>query len=328
MGKIDIDYQKLHDAFFRYQTKPLMTIHGDLYYEGKEFETRLKHKKPGELSDELKTALGMPTGAAGVANPVPPPWLLHMQRHGPPPSYPNLKIPGLNAPIPENAIFGYHPGGWGKPPVDEFGRPLYGDVFGAPASQAAANPDLTIDRKLWGELETESSEEEESEEEEDEDEEDGAGSGDETADQAADQSGLATPSGIHVPSGITSLGLETPDAIELRKRRTIEEAMDQTTEQPLYRVLQQKDAKTAGAFMGSSHTYEIKKGDLELSLENPEELEGLDAEALKDKYEQMQKAQAGDREDFSDMVAEHAARQSKKRKATGKDDKAAKKFKF
>lgn len=33
MGKIDIDYQKLHDAFFRYQTKPAMAIHGDLYYE-------------------------------------------------------------------------------------------------------------------------------------------------------------------------------------------------------------------------------------------------------------------------------------------------------
>ena len=39
-----------------------MTIHGDLYYEGKEFETRLKNKKPGELSDELRVALGMPTG--------------------------------------------------------------------------------------------------------------------------------------------------------------------------------------------------------------------------------------------------------------------------
>ena len=33
MGKIDIDYQKLHDAFFRWQVKPKMTIHGDLYYE-------------------------------------------------------------------------------------------------------------------------------------------------------------------------------------------------------------------------------------------------------------------------------------------------------
>jgi splicing factor 3B subunit 2 len=92
------------------------------------------------------------------------------QRYGPPPSYPHLKIPGLNAPIPPGASFGYHPGGWGKPPVDEvslsplissyvlflcahfcvelllvklvsiliisccvheqLGRPLYGDVFG------------------------------------------------------------------------------------------------------------------------------------------------------------------------------------------------------
>ena len=33
LGKIDIDYQKLHDAFFRYQTKPKMTRHGDIYYE-------------------------------------------------------------------------------------------------------------------------------------------------------------------------------------------------------------------------------------------------------------------------------------------------------
>jgi splicing factor 3B subunit 2 len=38
MGKIDIDYQKLHDAFFRYQTKPRMTIHGDLYYEVNSFK--------------------------------------------------------------------------------------------------------------------------------------------------------------------------------------------------------------------------------------------------------------------------------------------------
>lgn len=38
MGKMDIDYQVLHDAFFKYQTKPKLTHHGDLYHEGKEFE--------------------------------------------------------------------------------------------------------------------------------------------------------------------------------------------------------------------------------------------------------------------------------------------------
>ena len=62
MGKIDIDYQVLHDAFFKWQTKPRMTLHGDLYYEGKEFEIRLKEKKPGDLSDDLRTSLGMPVG--------------------------------------------------------------------------------------------------------------------------------------------------------------------------------------------------------------------------------------------------------------------------
>lgn len=94
MGKIDIDYQKLHDAFFKFQTKPPMTHYGELYYEGKEFETKLKEKKPGDLSDELKEALSIPPLA-------PPPWLISMQRYGPPPSYPNLRIAGLNSPIPE-----------------------------------------------------------------------------------------------------------------------------------------------------------------------------------------------------------------------------------
>lgn len=41
MGKIDIDYQVLHDAFFKYQTKPKLVGHGDLYYEGKENEVKL-----------------------------------------------------------------------------------------------------------------------------------------------------------------------------------------------------------------------------------------------------------------------------------------------
>lgn len=61
---------------------------------------------------------------------------LSINRYGPPPSYPNLKIPGLNAPIPEGTSFGYHAGGWGKPPVDEKGKPLYGDVFGTSSLDA------------------------------------------------------------------------------------------------------------------------------------------------------------------------------------------------
>ncbi|KAK0607423.1 hypothetical protein LWI29_014753 [Acer saccharum] len=93
MGKMNIDYQVLHDAFFKYQTKPKLTNHGDLYYERKEFEVKLREmKKPDTISQELKQALGMPDSA-------PPPWLINMQRYGPPPSYPHLKIPELNAPL-------------------------------------------------------------------------------------------------------------------------------------------------------------------------------------------------------------------------------------
>ncbi len=72
-----------------------------------------------------------------------------MQRYGPPPSYPDLKIPGLNAPIPPGALFGYQPGGWGKPPVDEHGTPLYGNVFGAWDDDAEEEEEVCV-CVLWG----------------------------------------------------------------------------------------------------------------------------------------------------------------------------------
>lgn len=62
----------LYDAFFKHQRKPKMTGLGELYYEGKEFEAQLEHLKPGVLSDELRTALGMSDNS-------PPPWLVNMQ---------------------------------------------------------------------------------------------------------------------------------------------------------------------------------------------------------------------------------------------------------
>jgi splicing factor 3B subunit 2 len=30
MGKVDIDYQKLHDAFFKFATKPVVTGFGEM----------------------------------------------------------------------------------------------------------------------------------------------------------------------------------------------------------------------------------------------------------------------------------------------------------
>ena len=42
MGKLGMDYQMMHDAFFKYQSKPRMSRMGDLYYEGKEFEAKAR----------------------------------------------------------------------------------------------------------------------------------------------------------------------------------------------------------------------------------------------------------------------------------------------
>lgn len=340
LGKIDIDYQKLHDAFFKWQTKPRMTMHGDLYYEGKEFETRLKEKKPGDLSDDLRIALGMPTGPN--SHKCPPPWLIAMQRYGPPPSYPNLKIPGLNAPIPDGCSFGYHAGGWGKPPVDEMGRPLYGDVFGTQSGDGSNMlPEEEVDRSLWGELESESSEESEAEEESEEEE------------RAEDESGLVTPAeGLVTPSGFTSIpaGVETPEMIELRKRK-IETDMEGGDTPSLYTVLPEKRAERVGAaMMGSTHIYDMtaalakgarapatggaseRPGGVEIALD-PSELE-MDQAAMAARYEQTLREQQSHlaKEDLSDMVAEHAARQKNKRKKqqqdSGKTTKKYKEFKF
>ncbi|KAI7900284.1 uncharacterized protein BX663DRAFT_477144 [Cokeromyces recurvatus] len=329
MGKLDIDYQKLHDAFFRFQTKGKYTMHGELYYEGKEFETKLKEQKPGQLSEELKQALNMPPLA-------PPPWLINMQRYGPPPSYPNLKIPGLNAPIPEGAQWGYHPGGWGRPPVDEYNRPLYGDVFGV-AQPSAAPPEVVepIDKQLWGELEPEEEYEEESEEEEEEEEEEEKAETETATEDITD--GLVTPSGL---SSIAS-GLETPDHIELRKERKRDE--DEGPKQ-LYQVLPEVQKSITG-FMGSQHGYDlsaIEKSDQTTSKRkatnvdvaiDPSELEsGLDEATLRAKYDAQMKAKlpvGAGAEDLSDMYAEHASRQAKKAKIQDKrKDGNKKEFKF
>eukprot|EP01103_Thecamoeba_quadrilineata_P012780 TRINITY_DN337_c4_g1_i1.p1 TRINITY_DN337_c4_g1~~TRINITY_DN337_c4_g1_i1.p1 ORF type:complete len:569 (-),score=175.09 TRINITY_DN337_c4_g1_i1:20-1702(-) len=321
MGRMDIDYQVLHDAFFKHQTKPKLTIHGDLYYEGKEFEVKLKEKVPGQLSADLKKALGMSLNG-------PPPWLINMQRYGPPPSYPNLKIPGLNAPIPPGSNFGYHPGGWGKPPVDEFGRPLYGDVFGTAAPEPPPEVMQPIERKHWGELEEEESESEEEEEREEQEEEEEEGQEQESLPEDQVTSGISS-----VPSGI-----ETPETIEIRKPK------DDKPKQ-LYQVLEQAESRISTSVYGSSHKYVMpgaaERVDLMKSQKtekvnvtlNPSDLENTDGleEILKKKFEEQMEAQKGDtvKEDVSDIIAEEE-RKRRKRKGKSSDgkNKKYKEFKF
>ena len=348
MGKLDIDYQKLYEAFFRRQTKPSLTGYGDTYREGKEYETNLRHLKPGNLSEELQEALNIGPGA-------PPPWLLQQQKHGPPPSYPALRIPGLNAPPPPGAQWGFHPGGYGKPPLDEENNPLWGgDVFGMgdPLYQQKKDEEKAraeaVDRTLWGELQPFQEEEEEEEEEESED-------GDEEADESkGDNAGMETPfGGMETPSGVQSTiptdfgGTRSmAEEFDLRKQRRGTE-----TEESHYggrqagQVLRERSIKAEG-FFGGQHAYDLnasnapsnvprlgeqddrgrkrKAGDLDVSIDADalERDDRLSKEEVKRRYEtQRQQEGAGnwqsggmsvDQDDLSQMIAEESAKRQKR----------------
>ncbi len=53
-------------------------------------------------------------------------------------------------------------------------------------------------------------------------------------------------------------GLETPDIIELRKRKEIEDLMEAGNETPaLFTVLAEKKANVGASMMGSAHVYDM-----------------------------------------------------------------------
>ncbi|CAJ1927909.1 unnamed protein product [Cylindrotheca closterium] len=258
MGAMDVDYKTLYEAFFKFQTKPInLTKFGDLYYEGKELETSTNVKPGGPLSKKLREALSMESVTS------PPPWLVNMQRYGPPPSYPNLSIPGLNAPLPdEQCQYGYHTGGWGKPPVDAYGRPLYGgNPFDAPGSGTKEDSNRTgivtsdgktIGMPTWGSLPTGDLEDENSDLDESsaESESDNEGAtdmeesdGENENEDAAEGEGIETVMPPPPPSVATM-------ASDLRKLTSGDETPAQ-----LYRVLEQKAPaiQQAGVFQSDVH---------------------------------------------------------------------------
>ncbi|KAL8760976.1 MAG: hypothetical protein Q9184_002862 [Pyrenodesmia sp. 2 TL-2023] len=328
MGKLDIDYQKLYEAFFRFQTKPVLTRYGEVYYEGKEYETNLKHLRPGELSEELKEALNIPPGA-------PPPWLINQQRFGPPPSYPALKIPGLNAPPPLGGQWGFHSGGYGKPPVDEYNRPLYGgDIFGVLQPQQNAQLGEPVEKTLWGELQEP---EEESEEEDSEDEVE------EENDAEDVGAGLQTPSGLETPDGMASTvpseygGAESvAGEFDLRKYRRGTDTEESTQPRTAHQVIPEQQARVSG-FFGGDRTYDLKAaqsslpvlgqedqnrkrkkpGDVDVAI-NPDSLQAKDVmgkEEMKRLYEaqkQQEQGQWGFQEDLSDMIASESRKRQKR----------------
>jgi splicing factor 3B subunit 2 len=270
MGSLDVDYRTLHDAFFKHQNKASiqekLSKIGDLYYEGKEFEMQKSKdlKVGGPLTSRLRDALGM------TAENSPPPWLINMQRFGPPPSYPSLSIPGLNACLPEGCTYGYHLNGWGKPPIDAFGRPLYGgnpfDAAGSNASSSTANWDLdatsgaivtsdgkTVGRKPWGCLPMAAVDLEDDEDESSDEES--------SDDDSSSEEGMVESEGEDEDSNIQSTEdvSEADNAIvstlDLRKQPG-----DETPApvQQLYKVIQQTEAdkeKQSGAVFTSDVAY-------------------------------------------------------------------------
>lgn len=285
-----------------------------------------------------------------------------MQRYGAPPSYPTLRIPGLNAPIPDGAQWGFHPGGWGKPPVDEFNRPIYGaEVYAPPppVPENAVEPGEPIERTLWGVLEPDEFEEDEDEPEEEDDEERGV-----------DMTGLATPSGLQTPAGgfetpsgfastVSTVpgGLETPEFLDLRKRRDEREGTETDDGRPkqLYQVVPERKAEVGSrGLLGSDRAYDVSglTGPV-LGAEEPRgtkrkqaasagvavsldasELEGISEAELRARYDAQRRntgsAGQGGTEDFSDFVREEAAKRAKisERKESKRDRGEKSSFKF
>ncbi|KNH01732.1 PSP proline-rich domain-containing protein [Perkinsela sp. CCAP 1560/4] len=138
------DFDAIRDCFY-YYTFVHIYRYGDLYYEGREAELDSVDARPGVLSNRLRTALHMPLNVV-----YPPPWLTHMQVHGPPPGYPTRRFPGVNAPLPKGERWGLEDGQWGRPPTDgSHPRGKWGDLF-VHASDVQAASKLPWEKSFAG----------------------------------------------------------------------------------------------------------------------------------------------------------------------------------
>merc|ERR1711991_868466 len=322
LGRLDVDYQKLHAAFFRNMVKPRMTSHGDIYYLGKENEVRYRKHRPGNLSKRLKNALHMMENA-------PPPYLINMQRFGPPPSYTMLRIPGLNAPIPPGCKYGYGEGQWGKPPVNDSGYPLYGDPFGVNSTYEKEETQTT-NAFLWGKIdENVNYEDEFDEEEEEEIGENGSNEVKEndsklTKNPKTNESELITKETPETNTNITS-NLEGDDESSVTYGKT------DTAPKQLYKILDKKESSVSEkSAMGSAHTYNIAADERNQQVAgnstdkvsvalNEEELASLDEMTIKMKYEEvMRRQKAGEESERGDKMLARGVERRKKGKKKDK----------
>ncbi|QIX01494.1 hypothetical protein AMS68_007011 [Peltaster fructicola] len=325
MGKLDIDYQKLFEAFFRRQTKPFLTGFGEVYYEGKEYEAEMKIMRPGETSDRLKDALGIPAS-------YPDPWLLTQQKHGPPPSYPAIRLPGLNAPLPPGANWGFELGQWGRAPVkDDYAKTPLGWRLVRNRSIETRREEASATTKANLEEAEEYEDEEDEADEEDAGvqvgkEEDIGGTGLQTP-----FGGAATPSGIYTSTGMKSVAGE----FDLRKQRQGNETEDPPPRRAAGQVLQERAIRNEG-FFGGERAYNLmgahvpvlgseaddrsrkrKIGDLDVSVDvdTLERDDGLSKGELRKRYDETRQREGADpwrgkvdQDDLSNMINEEKSK--------------------
>merc|ERR1712131_406935 len=102
---------------------------------------------------------------------------------------------------------------------------------------------------------------------------------------------MATPSGKQSTT-TTVPGLDTPDNIQLRKKREIEAAMEQREHKDLYKIIPERSQKVGRAAMGSTHTYDLsgarKNDGVELNL-TADEL-AMDQDSIRRRMEQRMRA--------------------------------------
>lgn len=223
MGKLDIDYQKLHDAFFKHQTKPKMLAFGEVYYEGREKidanRHQIEHMRPGKISRALRAAVGLPENDKS-----PPPWVILMNELGKPPAYANCVIPGADI---EYSNLGY---------------------------KLAREQDwesINMVDLVWGKMEEgEETELEEDDEEEDEEEEENGAI--EVTEKAAYEDGEDEPEKVdiseysRIKTHFTNLDTKPSDT------------KDTVTKESLYRVLKERSLEpTNDGFVERRLGYEI-----------------------------------------------------------------------
>ncbi|CAD8104747.1 unnamed protein product [Paramecium primaurelia] len=247
-GKLDIDYQILHDAFFKYQTKPIMTKHGEIYFEGKEEEMRAKNFCPGKMSAELRSALGCTDFQA-------PPWLPNMQRYGPPPSYPHMRFIGMASIFAEPSSYHTSVKQVIEDSCKKADQPgLYAtfkyydeEDLNELSQKTGLQADAPVDKSLWGKIEEV---EDEGEVEQEEEEEPEAQQRQEQ--QFDNQSYQFGDSDTRLP-GRSISGLQTPD-VDLRRNL-------QNDPRPLYQQLEQVqvDPSSGNQIFMTGHTYVLPK---------------------------------------------------------------------